>query len=363
MKVAEFVTPAGHRHPLRGVLLMLCAVTLFGVMDAGAKFLAERYPVPMVVWARFFLNVLIMLVFLGPVFGRRLLSTRRPGIQVVRGLALGMSSILFVSSLPHLRLADASAVTFVAPMLMTLGAVYVFGQKAPPGTWIALAASFLGVLLVIQPGSSAFTWAALLPLGTAIFAAVYQLLTSRLAGVDNGATSLFIGALVSVAVLTIPVMFYWTWPRSVTDALVFLGVGVIGALSHYLVIRAFDYAPPVVLAPFAYLQIVAALLLGWLVFGNFPDTSALLGIGLIVFTGVTMGLRQRVPPNPPPSAQRPTERVGSEDRSSGPQPPGLSPGERAAAQHSAKEWSAPRQSTVEQSTAEQSTVEQSPGRT
>jgi len=274
---------------------MVCAVSLFGVMDAGAKYLAERYPVPLVVWARFFFNVLIMLVVLGPVYGRRLVSTRRPGVQIVRGLALGLSSMLFVSALPYLRLADASAVSFVTPMLVTLGAVYVYRQKAPAGTWFALAASFFGVLLVIQPGSSAFTWAALLPLGTAVFAAIYQLLTSRLAGVDDGATSLFIGALVSVLILTVPVMFYWTWPRSGGDALLFVAVGALGALSHYLIIRAFDYAPPVVLAPFAYLQIVAALLLGWLVFGNFPGPIALLGIGLIVFTGVTMGLRQRVP--------------------------------------------------------------------
>jgi drug/metabolite transporter (DMT)-like permease len=278
---------------------MICAVTLFGVMDAGAKYLAERYPVPMVVWARFFINVLLMLVFLGPVYGRRLVQTSRPAVQAVRGVALGLSSVLFVSSLPHLRLADASAVSFLTPMLVTLGAVFVFGQKAPGGTWIALMASFLGVLLVIQPGSSAFTWAAVLPLGTAVFAAVYQLLTSRLAGIDNGATSLFIGALVSLAVLTVPVMFFWTWPRSFADALIFLGVGTVGAASHYLIIRAFDYAPPVVLAPFAYLQIVAALLLGWLVFGNFPTPIALLGIGLIVFTGVTMGLRQRVPATSP----------------------------------------------------------------
>ena len=286
-------------------MLMICAVSLFGVMDAGAKYLAERYPVPLVVWARFFFNVLIMLVFLGPVYGRRLVRTQRPRLQLVRGLALGLSSVLFVSALPYLRLADASAISFVTPMLVTLGAVYLYGQKAPPGTWIALAASFFGVLLVIQPGGSAFTWAAVLPLGTAIFAAIYQLLTSRLAGVDDGATSLFIGALVSVAVLTVPVVFFWTWPRSLTDALLFVTVGALGASSHYLIIRAFDYAPPVVLAPFGYLQIVAALLLGWLVFGNFPGPVALLGICLIVFTGVMMGLRQRVP-----SAVQPVARPG-----------------------------------------------------
>jgi drug/metabolite transporter (DMT)-like permease len=301
LKVAAFESPAGHRHPLKGVILMVCAVTLFSVMDTGAKYLSERYPVVLVVWARFFFNVLIMLIALGPVFGRRLIATRRPGIQVIRGIALGSSSLLFVSALQHMRLADASAVSFVTPMLVTLGAVYVFRQRAPAGTWLALAASFLGVVLVIQPGSSTFTWAALLPLCTAIFAAVYQLLTSRLAGIDSGTTSLFIAALVSALVLSVPVLFYWTWPRSLADGLLFVGVGAIGAFSHYLIIRAFDYAPPVVLAPFAYLQIVAALLLGWLVFGNFPGPMSLLGMALIVFTGMTMGLRQRVPTQPPPA--------------------------------------------------------------
>jgi drug/metabolite transporter (DMT)-like permease len=264
-------------------------------MDAGAKYLSERYPVILVAWARFFFNVLIMLVVLGPVFGRRLIATRRPVVQIVRGIALGTASVFFVSALPYMRLADASAVSFVTPMLVTLGAVYVFGQRAPSGTWIALAASFIGVLLVIQPGTTTFTWAAILPLCTAVFAAVYQLLTSRLAGVDDGTTSLFIGALVSVVVLTIPVTFYWVWPRSLLDGLLFVGVGGMGTFSHYLIIRAFDYAPPVVHAPFAYMQIVAALLLGWLVFGNFPGPVSLSGMLLIVLTGVVMALRQRVP--------------------------------------------------------------------
>jgi drug/metabolite transporter (DMT)-like permease len=282
--------------PVKGVVLMICAVTLFSVMDSGAKYLSERYPVILVAWARFFFNVLIMIVALGPVYGRRLIATRRPRLQIARGVALGFGSVLFVSSLPYMRLADASAVSFVTPMLVTLGAVHVFKQRAPPGTWLALAASFLGVLLVIQPGSSTFTWAALLPLGTAFFAATYQLLTSRVAGIDDPTSSLFIGALVCAAVLTIPVPFFWTWPRSLADGLLFIAVGAVGAFSHYLIIRAFDYAAAVVLAPFAYLQIVAALLLGWAVFGNFPGPLSLAGMALIVVTGVLMGLRQRGSP-------------------------------------------------------------------
>ncbi len=293
MKVAGLDAPPGEPRPLRGIVLMVCAVTLFSVMDSGAKYLSERYPVLLVVWARFFFNVLIMLVVLGPVLGLDLVRTRRPGLQLVRGLALGLSSVLFVSALPWMRLADASAVTFVTPMLVTLGAVYLYRHKAPSGTWAALAVSFLGVLMVIRPGSDTFTWAALLPLGTAVFASVYQLLTSRLAGVDNGTTSLFIGALVSVAVASVAVPFVWVWPRTVLDGLLFVSIGALGAYSHYLIILAYNHAPPAMLAPFAYMQIVGALVMGWLVFGNFPDVPALAGMGLIAFTGVVMALRRR----------------------------------------------------------------------
>jgi drug/metabolite transporter (DMT)-like permease len=201
-----------------------------------------------------------------------------------------------------MRLADASAVSFVAPMLVTLGAVHLFRQRAPAGTWLALAASFAGVLLVIQPGSATFTWAALLPLGTAVFAAIYQLLTSRVAGVDDPTATLFIGALIcAIASLSRSRSTGPGRARSPT-ACCSPGSAPWGAFSHYLIIRAFGYAPAVVLAPFAYLQIVAALLLGWLVFGNYPGPMSLFGMALIVVTGVTMGMRQRGPPTRPAAA-------------------------------------------------------------
>lgn len=293
VKVTSFGPNRDYPRPMIGIALMISAVSLFSVMDSGAKYLAERYPFLLVTWARFYFNVLVMVIVLGPVFRLRLIRTQRPRIQIIRGVALGLSSVMFVASLPHMLLADASAVTFVTPMLVTLGAVFAFGQRAPSGTWVALAVSFFGVLLVIQPGGSTFTWWALLPLGTAVCAATYQLLTSRVAGIDSGTTSLFIGALVALVLLTIPVLFVWEWPRNTTDAILFVGIGTMGALSHYLIIRSFEYAPAATLAPFAYLQIVAALTLGAIVFGDFPGPLAITGIGLIVATGVVMALRQR----------------------------------------------------------------------
>lgn len=293
VKVTSFGPSPIYPRPMIGIVLMVAAVSLFSVMDTGTKYLAERYPSILVTWARFFFNVVVMVVVLGPIFGRRLIRTRRPRLQLARGIALCASSILFISALPHMRLADASAVTFVTPMLVTLGAVFVFGQKAPPGTWVALVASFIGVLMVIQPGGSTFTWWALLPLATALCAAAYQLMTSRVAGVDSGTTSLFVAAVVGAALLTGPALLVWEWPRSGFDAALFVGVGAMGAMSHYLIIRAFEFAPAATLAPYAYLQIVAALLLGLAVFGNFPGPLAIAGILLIIATGVVMALRQR----------------------------------------------------------------------
>ena len=293
VRVTSFGPSPEYPRPLVGIALMIAAVSLFSVMDSGAKYLAERYPPLLVTWARFFFNVLVMLIALGPTMGCRLIRTRRPRLQLVRGVALGGSSVLFVSALAHMRLADATAVTFLVPMLVTLGAVFVFGQRAPSGTWIALTVSFLGVLLVIQPGGSTFTWWAVLPLGTAICAATYQLLTSRVAGIDSGTTSLFIAALVSMILLTVPALLVWEWPRSLTDAVLFVGIGTVGAFSHYLITRSFEYAPAATLAPYAYLQIIAAMLLGLAVFGNFPGPLAIAGIAMIITTGMVMALRQR----------------------------------------------------------------------
>src|SRR5690606_37857703 len=177
-------------------------------------------------------------------------------------------------------------------------------ERAPPGTWWALAVGFAGVLLIVRPGGQVFSVAAFFPLATALCAAIYQLLTRRLAGVDDGLSTLFIGALVSTIMMTLIVPWFWQTPVSWLDALKFLGMGAMGAFSHLLLVRAFERAPASLLAPFMYLQIVAALTLGWLVFGNFPDLIALAGMGLIALTGVTMALRSRMTPSERMEAQR-----------------------------------------------------------
>lgn len=296
-------TPAGRARQFAGILLVVAAVSSFSVLDSFAKYLSQAYPLPMVVWARYFFHVAIMLGLLWPRMGARLVATQRPGLQIARGTVLGLSTIFFVSGVSVLPLAETSAITLIAPILLTLLAVRFLNERAPAGTWWALAVSFAGVLLIVRPGGQVFSVAAVFPVATAFCAATYQLLTRRLAGVDDGLSTLFIGALVSTFLVTLIVPWYWAWPRDWFDAGLFVAMGAAGAFSHLLLVRAFERAPASLLAPFMYLQIVAALVLGWVVFGNFPDLVGLAGMGLIALTGVTMALRGRAPAPPEPAPE------------------------------------------------------------
>jgi len=281
-----------HR-PLTGIALLLAAVCTFASMEAIVKDLTARNPVAMIVWARYFFNALLMLVIYAPQMGLRLVRSYRPGFQAVRGAILGLSSILFFAGLQVLPLAEAASLSAVAPILVTLLAGRVLGERPPPGAYWALAVSFIGVLLIVRPGTAVFSWAALLPLGSAACYAGYQLMTRRLATIDDGTVTQFFGASVAALMLSAIVPFHWQWPQRPWDMAALVAIGAIGGFGHLLLVKAFRLAPASVLSPFTYFHVVVALVLGFLVFGSLPDTVALIGMGLIVATGVVMALRQR----------------------------------------------------------------------
>jgi drug/metabolite transporter (DMT)-like permease len=288
--------PAAHApRPIRGIALVVAAVCSFAVMEAMVKWLSRTYPVPLVVWARYFFHTVLMLALLWPRMRGRLVATSRPGLQLARGAVLGISSVFFFSGLALMPMADASALAAITPILVTVLATRLLHERPPPGTWWALAASFAGVLLIVRPGFSVFAWSALLPLASSFCYAGYQLLTRRLAGVDDGVATLFIGAAVATLMMTVFVPFFWRAPVDATDVLMFVTTGAIGGFGHLMLVRAFEEAPATVLAPFTYVHLVAALLLGLLVFGNFPDAFSLAGMALIVLTGLVMALRRRMP--------------------------------------------------------------------
>jgi drug/metabolite transporter (DMT)-like permease len=284
--------PPGAQHHLRGILLIVAAVSTFALMDTAAKYLSRTYPVPGIVWARYAAQTLFLVAVLAPRLGLDLVRTRRPGLQVLRGVLLAASTMFFFSALALMPIAEAAAITFLSPLLLTAASAWLLKERVRRSAWAALLAGFAGVLIIIRPGGEVFTPAAVLAILTAVSFASYQLLTRQLAGVDSTMTTLFYSAIVGTVLLAPGLAFYWTAPETWLDAALFAALGVAASLGHFVLIRAFEHAPPSVLAPFVYTQLVAVLILGYVVFGDFPDGWSLAGMAIVVLSGAWIAARQ-----------------------------------------------------------------------
>lgn len=280
-------------HFARAVPLYILAGFFLSSLDATAKILVRDYPVWWIVWARYAGHVLVVVPLawhkVGPGFWR----TRQPVLQIARSTLLLLATIAFFSALRFLPLAEASAISFLAPMLMVLLARPLLGETVTPARWIAVAAGFAGVLLVTRPGSAAFHPAALLMLGMALCNALYQLLTRKLQG-DSAYTTLFHSGVVGTIAFTalLPLLAPHPLP-SAGDAMLFLLLGVLAGLGHWCIITAFLQAQASQLTPFGYLQMVWPLVFGWLLFGQFPDRVSIVGMAVILASGVWLAWRER----------------------------------------------------------------------
>ena len=287
---------ARYPHAVRGILLILLACCCFGCLDTMSKVLVAHYPAPALVWLRYVMQTIVMAAIFLPRMGTRLVRTSSPGLQILRGLMLVLSSVVFVLALRHMPIAAVSSIVFLAPVIVAVAGSPLLGERVGARTWFALAGGFTGVLLIIRPGGDAFTWWAFLPLGCAFMFAGYQILTRKLAGHDDPITTLFYPGL--IAVLAVPPVF----PGSVTGLpevplhlTMLIAIGVLGAVGHFLLIRAHHDAPATLLAPFGYTQLLVILILGFAVFGEVPDGLALTGIVLIAGAGLALVLSGRRP--------------------------------------------------------------------
>ena len=285
--------PGTTPHPLLGIALIVGACGLFALLDALIKLLAARYSPVMLCWTRYLFHIFVMLLVFAPRHGASLLRTRRPVAQFARGATLALSALCFFTAVSLLPQAEATAILSVGPILVTAGAVLLLRERAPSGTSFALALSFTGVLLIVRPGGGMDGWGALLALAAALFSAAYALLTRLLASTDEPVATLFIGGLVALFCLSFTVPFFWAWPLDLGDLLLMVATGAFGALGHLLLVRAYVAASASTLAPFAYSHAAFSIVTGLIFFGTFPDTVSLIGMGLILATGVAMALRRR----------------------------------------------------------------------
>jgi drug/metabolite transporter (DMT)-like permease len=263
----------------------MLAVFLFSAMDTLAKLMLRSYPLPPLIWARYTVHLVFMLLLLAPRMGFDLVRTRRPGLQLLRGLLLVTSTALFYLSLQHLPLAEAAAITFVAPVLVSALSGPMLGERVTRRQWTAVTLGFLGVLVIIRPGGGLLTLAVVFPLTTALLFALYQIMTRKLAGRENPFTTLFFTALVGAVATSLVLPFNWKTP-TLTQAALMVAIGCLGGFGHFLLIRAVELASPTALAPFLYTQLVWSTLLAYIAFREFPDGASLLGMLIIVLAGL-----------------------------------------------------------------------------
>jgi drug/metabolite transporter (DMT)-like permease len=273
---------------------MVSAVGTFVLMDACAKYLAQWYAPTFIVWARYASNLAVLLVFLAARGELARLRSARPGLQFARGLLLALATLLFFTSLTVLPLANANAIGFVMPLFVAALAVPMLGERLEMARLLAILAGLAGALVIVRPGSDLFTPYALLPLGMALFNALYQILTRKVAGLEHPLTSLVWGALVGALLLSLAAPFVWVAPQAAFHGVLIGVIGVLASVGHWLLIKAYDHASATLLAPYTYSALVWAMLLGWLVFGDFPDGWSLAGMGIIVLAGLYLANRQRL---------------------------------------------------------------------
>ena len=212
----------------KGILMVMTAVAVFSVIDFLAKYLTRYYPIALIVWARFIFHLLFVIVALGSRYGLALVRTRRLGMQVTRGLLLALGSLLFVTALKFMPLAETTAILYLAPLLVTLFSVVFLKERVEPARWIAVLFGFVGVLAIIRPGSNVFSWAVLLPITNAVSFASYQMLTRRLAGFESPYTSIFYAGLIGSLLSSLALPSVWQMPQNALHAAAFVAIGVFG---------------------------------------------------------------------------------------------------------------------------------------
>ncbi len=281
---------------LAGILFMCGAGLLFPVMSGFAKFLGQDgYNSLQVSWARAFGHIVFMMAVFVPKFGLGMLRTRRPLIQLTRSLMLFTSNATNFFAIIFIPLAKIASISLMAPLMVVPLAWLVLGERTTPARLLALGAGFAGVLIVIRPGTELFHWASLLAVVSAAGYAVYQVLTRKVAGIDPPETSTIYSSLVGGIGMFAVLPFVWKTPESLRDILFFCSLGVIGALGHYLVARAFTNAPASIVSPFQYVQLIGSVTVGYVFFGDFPDLLTWIGAAIIVGSGLYIGWSQTRP--------------------------------------------------------------------
>ena len=279
---------------LLGIGLALVAYFMFTGIDSSAKWLAlGGIPAAQIVLLRYAVHLALVLGIHGPSSGLSLARTASLRTQALRAAMLLGATTCNFAAVRYLPLTVTGAIAFTMPLILCALSVPMLGESVGWRRWTAIFVGFIGILVIVRPGTDAFHPASLLCLAAAVFTAFYFILTRRMAGRDSAATQQFyVGLFATVIVLPLALPF-WVWPADPSVWVAFFAVGLFGFMGHQLFTVATGFAPASVLAPFSYLQIIFMAAASWLLFNQPPDFWLYVGAPIVIGSGLYIWLRER----------------------------------------------------------------------
>lgn len=280
-----------HGHVI-GMWLMAAVALVFASHDAISKTLILSLPVIFVAWARYLIHTLIVTTVLLRTKREKVFHTKRPWLHLLRALCLLGDSLTFLFGLTHVPIAESTALVFLAPAFVTILSPLLFGIRADRLQWVSVVVGFIGVLVIINPASESFSLWMLFPLASAFFFAIYQLLTQLAGESDSPSVCSFYVGIFCTVIMSVVVPFFWAEPGFLQWILL-LGLGTLGLCAHFLMAKSYRYASSTTLAPLGYLQIIFATVYGVLLFNGYPVMSSVVGMALIVLSGLLVYGKRR----------------------------------------------------------------------
>ncbi len=284
------------RGPMIGVLLLVLSMWTLSCLDASGKWvMSAGVPLLVLSWFRYAIHLVLVLALVLPARGLRVLRSTKPREQLIRGGSMFLATLMFFTTLSYIPQAEATAINFLAPLLVLSLAPWILKEPARLSRFVAAGIAFAGVLIVIRPGGGLHPLGTIFGLLTACCFTAQFIATRRVAGDDPFTSLIWSGAVGTVCLtLTLPFILPPALPvlqaLSPLDWAVLISTGITGGVGHLFQIAAYRRAPASTLAPFIYLQILSATSVGWLIWGHFPDPLTWLGIAIICASGIGIGL-------------------------------------------------------------------------
>ena len=284
-----------------GILLIVAFTLLIPIIGTSVKILGQTLVVPQIAWTRFLLQVAIIGALIAAVTNDFTKPWPRPiWPLILRGVAITLGSGLFYAALALLPLAEATAILFIQPLILTAFAALFLGERVGWLRWTAVITGFIGAFIIIGPNFDTLGWASLLPAGAALCFAIASLITRVWASVAGAMMFQFITAATASVLLSATLVLgakagiaqmtpRWPTPDEIY-LLLFAGVG--STITNLMLVQAFRIAPPSALAPFFYVEIVSAVILGYLVFAHLPGTTTVLGTAIVIASGLIVWRRE-----------------------------------------------------------------------